>query len=70
MKNRTDTELSKEYWRLKELKAQPQAQFYPISKVVWNIFICRKHGIIGKKILLIDLSILKKQDSHEWIPPM
>ena len=24
---RTDTELSKEYWRLKELKAQPQVQF-------------------------------------------
>ena len=30
-KHRTDTELSKEYWRLKELKAQSQVQFY-ISK--------------------------------------
>ena len=30
-KHRTDTELLKEYWRLKELKAQPQVQFY-ISK--------------------------------------
>ena len=27
-KHRTDTELLKESWRLKELKAQPQVQFY------------------------------------------
>ena len=27
-KHRTDTELLKECWRLKELKAQPQVQFY------------------------------------------
>ena len=27
-KDRTDTELSKECWRFKELKAQPQEQFY------------------------------------------
>ena len=26
-KHRADTELSKEYWRLKELKAKPQVQF-------------------------------------------
>ena len=32
MKNRTDTELSKEYWRLKELKAQPQVQFYILKR--------------------------------------
>ena len=31
-KHRTDTELSKEYWRLKELKAQPQVQFYILKR--------------------------------------
>ena len=32
IKNKTDTELSKEYWRLKELKAQTQAQFYILKR--------------------------------------
>ena len=27
----TDKKLSKEYWRLKELKAQPQVQFYVLK---------------------------------------
>ena len=31
-KHNTDTELSKEYWRLKELKAQPQVQFYILKR--------------------------------------
>ena len=31
-KHRTDTEFSKEYWRLKELKAQPQVQFYILKR--------------------------------------
>ena len=31
-KHRTDTELSKEYCRLKELKAQPQLQFYILKR--------------------------------------
>ena len=31
-KHRTDTELSKEYWKLKELKAQPQVQFYILKR--------------------------------------
>ena len=31
-KHRTDTELSKEYWRLKELKAKPQVQFYILKR--------------------------------------
>ena len=31
-KHRTDRELSKEYWRLKELKAQPQVQFYILKR--------------------------------------
>ena len=31
-KHRKDTELSKEYWRLKELKAQPQVQFYILKR--------------------------------------
>ena len=37
-KLRTDTELSKEYWRLKELKAQPQVQFY-IEKEKEQVFV-------------------------------
>ena len=32
MKRRTDTELLKEYWRLKELKAQSQVQFYILKR--------------------------------------
>ena len=31
-KYRTDTGLSKEYWRLKELKAQPQVKFYILKR--------------------------------------
>ena len=31
-KCRTDTDLSKEYWRLKEFKAQPQVQFYILKR--------------------------------------
>ena len=31
-KHRTDTELSKEYWKLKESKAQPQVQFYILRR--------------------------------------
>ena len=31
-KYRTDTELSKEYWRLKELNAQPQIKFYILKR--------------------------------------
>ena len=31
-KNKTDTELSKEYWRLKQRKLQPQVQFYILKK--------------------------------------
>ena len=31
-KNKTDTELSKEYWRLKQRKLQPQVQFYVLKK--------------------------------------
>ena len=31
-KHRTDTELSKECWRPKELKAQPQVQFYILKR--------------------------------------
>ena len=33
-KHRTDPELSKKYWRLKEVKAKPQVQFY-ILKRCW-----------------------------------
>ena len=32
MKNRTDTKLSKEYCRLKELKAKPQVEFYILKR--------------------------------------
>ena len=32
VKNRTDTELSKEYWRLKKLKANPQVQFHILKR--------------------------------------
>ena len=32
MQNRTDTELSKKYWGLKELKVQPQVQFYMLRR--------------------------------------
>ena len=31
-KHRTDIELSKEYWRLKELKVQPQIQFCVLKR--------------------------------------
>ena len=31
-KNKTDTELSKDYMRFKEFKAQPQVQFYILKK--------------------------------------
>ena len=31
-KHRTDTKLSKEYWRLKELKAKPAVQFYILKR--------------------------------------
>ena len=31
-KHRTDREFSKEYWRLKELKEQPQVQFYILKR--------------------------------------
>ena len=31
-KHRTDTELSKEYWRLKKLKANPQVQFHILKR--------------------------------------
>ena len=31
-KHRTDTELSKEYWRLKKLKAKPQVQFHILKR--------------------------------------
>ena len=31
-KHRTDAELSKEYWRLKELKAQPQVKLYILKR--------------------------------------
>ena len=31
-KHRTDTELSKEYWRLKNLKANPQVQFHILKR--------------------------------------
>ena len=31
-KRRTDTELSKEYWRLKKLKAKPQVKFYILKR--------------------------------------
>ena len=31
-KHRTDTESLKKYWRPKELKAQPQVQFYILKR--------------------------------------
>ena len=31
-KHRTFTELSKEYWKLEELKVQPQVQFYVLKR--------------------------------------
>ena len=53
-KHRTDTELSKEYWRLEELKAQPQVQFYILKR-------CRptkRTGIcylcLNEKLLIIE----------------
>ena len=32
VKYKTDTELSKEYWRLKELNAQPHIKYYIMKK--------------------------------------
>ena len=53
-KHRTDTELSKEYWRLKELKAQPQVQFYilkrcPPTKRTGICYLC-----LNEKLFIIE----------------
>ena len=50
-KHRTDTELSKEYWRLKELKAQPQVQFSilkrcPPTKRTGICYLCLKRETV------------------------
>ena len=53
-KHRTDTELSKEYWRLKELKAQPQVQFSilkrcPPTKRTGICYLC-----LNEKLFIIE----------------
>ena len=55
----TDTELWKEYWRLKKLKAQPQVQFH-ISKR------CRLTKRIGICFLCLNekLFIIEQQGSN------
>ena len=52
-KHRTDTQLSMKYWRLKELKAKPQVQFYILKRCrpVKRIGICyvcfnKKHNLV------------------------
>ena len=58
-KHRKDTELSKEYWRLKELKAQPQVQFYILKR-------CQSTKRIGICDLFLNekLFIIENQGSN------
>ena len=53
-KQRADTELSKEYWRLKELKAQPQVQLYilKICRPTKRTGIC--HLCLKEKLFIIE----------------
>ena len=60
-KNRTDTELSKEYWRLKELKAKPQVQFYILKKCqpTKTTDIC--YSCLNKKLSILEQPCKQKK---------
>ena len=53
-KHRTDTEHSKEYWTLKELKAKPQVQFYILKRCrpTKRIGIC--YLCLNEKLFIIE----------------
>ena len=53
-KHRTDTKLSKEHWRLKKLKANPQVQFHILNrcrptKRTGICYLCLKYLLLNTK---------------------